>query len=107
MRGRPVGLRAVCPLSSRADGDVYRELFRIVRGDQQAASCGELHALRVLAKIKADAELMTWRAIDDARAAGMGWEEIGQALGMTRQGAQAIYTRKLAGLSLAERMEGL
>jgi len=96
---RPVALRAVVPSDSRSDTPVYRELFRIVRGDQQASSTGELDALRVLAKIKADTALMTWRAIDDARAASIGWEEIGQSLGMTRQGAQQAYSRKIVGQS--------
>lgn len=98
MRGRPSGLRAVAPRQGDASTPAYLALWRLLRSDEAGSDLypSEGETLRLLAGVKSAADLMIVRAIDDARAAGYGWEEIGQSLGMTRQGAQVIATRAAA-----------
>jgi hypothetical protein len=54
-----------------------------------------LHALEANRRL---VDLLTgrrWYVIRDAREAGATWEQIGAALGMTKQGAQDWYKRKI------------
>lgn len=50
-------------------------------------------ARRATARIEAELE----QAVREARQAGMTWEEVAEALGMTRQGAQRKYAGRMNG----------
>ena len=52
-----------------------------------------LDALRELARGEAELEPLCRDRIASARAAGATWEQIGAALGMTRQAAREFFTR--------------
>jgi hypothetical protein len=61
----------------------------------QLPEAGPLEALAANARL---VDLLTgrrWYVMRDAREAGTTWSEIGQALGMTRQGAQDYYRRAI------------
>lgn len=56
-------------------------------------------ALEALAANRAAVELLVgrrWYVMRDAREAGATWDQIGEALGITKQGAQDYYARKIA-----------
>jgi hypothetical protein len=51
-----------------------------------------LDALETLAEIKSvTTSVVTWQTVQEARAAGSTWAEIGTALGTSRQAAQERY----------------
>lgn len=50
-----------------------------------------LIALEQLARARGFLDYRTERTVDDARKAGKAWQEIGDALGITRQGARKRY----------------
>jgi hypothetical protein len=57
-----------------------------------AASTHPLDALETLAEIKSvTTSVVTWQTVQEARAAGSTWAEIGTALGTSRQAAQERY----------------
>ena len=63
----------------------------------------ELGDITALDALRANAELVQlllgrrWYVIQDAREAGATWDEIGEAVGMSRQGAYDWHKRKIAG----------
>jgi hypothetical protein len=59
----------------------------------------EVSAIEALAANRELVELLIarrWYVIRDAREAGQSWSDIGAALGMTKQGAQDWYRRRIA-----------
>ena len=58
-----------------------------------ALPAAPLAALRELARGQAELERLRRERIASARAAGATWEQIGAALGMTRQAAREFFTR--------------
>lgn len=58
-----------------------------------ALPAAPLDALRELARGEAEIERLCRDRIASARAAGATWEQIGAALGMTRQAAREFFTR--------------
>lgn len=63
------------------------------------AVCAEVTPLQALEASHRLAELISggrWHLMRDAREAGESWSKIGAALGMTKQGAQDWYRRKIA-----------
>ena len=63
----------------------------------------ELGDITALDALRANSELVQlllgrrWYVMGDAREAGATWDEIGEAVGMSRQGAYDWYKRKIAG----------
>jgi hypothetical protein len=53
-------------------------------------------------ELAALAARLVGRAVDDARAAGCSWADIGEHLGISRQAAQQRYTPRWASLSLSD-----
>jgi hypothetical protein len=89
--------------------DIYgqRTMWRkvIERGGDQAVAeqeLAELPNVTALDALEANARLVDlltgrrWSVMQAAREAGKTWDEIGLALGMSRQGAQDWYRRKIA-----------
>lgn len=77
----------------------------IERGGDQAVAeeaLAELSNVAPLDALEANAKLVDlltgrrWSVMQAAREAGNTWDEIGLALGMSRQGAQDWYRRKIA-----------
>ena len=58
-----------------------------------ALPAAPLDALRELARGETELERLCRDRIASARAAGATWEQIGSALGMTRQAAREFFTR--------------
>ena len=58
-----------------------------------ALPAAPLDALRELARGEVELERLCRERIASARAAGATWEQIGAALGMTRQAARELFTR--------------
>ncbi len=56
-----------------------------------------LDALRELARTEAELGVLRRQSVADARAAGASWDQIGDALGMTRQSAWEYFTREVRG----------
>ena len=50
-----------------------------------------LNDLQDLANERADLDLRIWRSVIVARTKGLTWEQIGTALGVTKQAAQQRY----------------
>ena len=63
---------------------------------------GELPDVTALEALRANAQLVDllvgrrWYVMQAAREEGATWDEIGSALGMTRQGAHDLYQRRIA-----------
>ena len=63
---------------------------------------GELPDVTALEALRANAQLVDllvgrrWYVMQAAREEGATWDEIGSALGMTRQGAYDLYQRRIA-----------
>jgi hypothetical protein len=63
---------------------------------------GELPDVTALDALRANAQLVDllvgrrWYVMQAAREEGATWDEIGNALGMTRQGAHDLYQRRIA-----------
>jgi hypothetical protein len=80
---------------NRAKGDAQGQAV----AEQALAELPEVTALQAL---RANARLVglltgrRWIAMQDAREAGASWEQIGEALGMSKQGAHDFYRRKIA-----------
>ena len=55
-----------------------------------------LDDLSRLAKLRADVDKMTLKAVKDARRRGVSWYKIGPALGVSRQAAMEKYKPKLS-----------
>ena len=85
----------------------WRDVLRIRaanKGDTAIAqraldALPEVSALEALAANRDLVELLTsrrWYVIRDAREMGASWSQIGEALGISKQGAQDFYQRKVA-----------
>ncbi|MDN5917375.1 MAG: hypothetical protein L0I76_20135 [Pseudonocardia sp.] len=68
-------------------------------GQREGAQLPADSALNALAANRRVVDLLTerrWVVMRDAREAGASWAQIGEALGMTRQGATDTYRRAIA-----------
>ena len=54
-----------------------------------------LDALRELARTEVEIGVLRRKSVADARAAGATWDQIGEALGMSRQSAWEYFTREV------------
>lgn len=62
-----------------------------------------LEALRELTRTEEELGVLRRRSVEAARAAGASWDQIGEALGMTRQSAWEYFTRPMRA-AMAERV---
>lgn len=65
-----------------------------MRSPGQGMSADPLAQLRRAAAAKTRADQAYWSALEAARAAGASFTAIGQAVGMTRQGARQLLARR-------------
>jgi hypothetical protein len=68
-------------------GTTYQNLTRLEHVVNTLATSSPLDALAVAVEMKRTSERCTHRAVIDARDDGATWEEIGKALGITKQAA--------------------
>lgn len=71
---------------------------QVAAGEQALAELPEVTALQVLQANRRLVELLTgrrWIVMQRAREEGASWEQIGEALGMSRQGAWEWYRNKI------------
>lgn len=61
--------------------------------DTDALPPDPLEALRELSRVDSELEGLRRDRVESARRAGVSWEQIGEALGMSRQSAWEYYTR--------------
>lgn len=82
-------------LSQPALGDAweYRQLWELLTNDSVPRYAGPL---RELANYRRAVEDLTVRMVDDYKKAGKTWEYIGEALGMSAQGASQLHKRAKA-----------
>lgn len=90
VKGRAPGVLRMVP--GLTDSDAYLVLWERA-SPAFAGPFSVAQTLRRAAQFKAAADLMIVRGIRDAREAGYTWDQIGQELGMTRQGAQQLLAR--------------
>ncbi len=61
--------------------------------DTGALPADPIEALRELSRMDSELESLRRDRVESARRAGVSWEQIGDALGMSRQSAWEYYTR--------------
>jgi len=61
--------------------------------DTDALPADPIEALRELSRVDSELESMRRDRVEAARRAGVSWEQIGEALGMSRQSAWEYYNR--------------
>jgi hypothetical protein len=61
--------------------------------DTDALPADPIEALRALSRVDSDLEILRRGRVEAARRAGASWEQIGEALGMSRQSAWEYYNR--------------
>lgn len=61
--------------------------------DTAALPADPIEALRELSRVDSELESLRRDRVESARRAGVSWEQIGEALGMSRQSAWEYYTR--------------
>ena len=69
----------------------YPDSMRVI--DTDALPADPLEALRELSRVDSELESLRRDRVEAARRAGVSWEQIGEALGMSRQSAWEYYTR--------------
>jgi hypothetical protein len=84
---------------ARAAAEAKGDTAGVAAADQ---ALGDLHAISALDALRANAELVSmlsvqrWIAMKEAREQGATLEEIGKALGVSRQSAWEVFQRKIA-----------
>lgn len=69
---------------------------RVTRAYGRRVADRDIEALAGLAQLQADVDQVMTAAVAGLLAAGYSWADIGRQLGMTRQGAQQRYARRVA-----------
>jgi hypothetical protein len=89
---------------ARAEGD-ERAVAAAQKSRRELPEISALDALRANKRLVERMIGRRWYVMREAREAGATWDQIGEALGMSRQAAHEWYRRKIA--SQAEQVTGL
>lgn len=87
-------------MSAQTEADQYGAFVRrIVRAYRRRIADRDIEGLTGLATLQADVDQAVTEAVRDLLAQDYSWADIGKALGMTRQGAQQKYGKRIAQLA--------
>lgn len=82
-------------MTATTESDEFGQFVRrVLRAYSRRVADRDIEGLAGLAQLAADVDAATVAAVDQLHAAGYSWDDIGQALGISRQGAWQRFGRK-------------